>query len=405
MIEEGHRILSNDFHEAYRLLCLIRAFILKKLSAKEREELDAWLEQSDENIDLFEKLTDDGRIPETLALYEQLREDDTLRRLKNRIPFVAPRSRVVLPKLWLSAAAMFVGVVGIGLYFYLRPQEQANKPPVATTMPVGIPAERIFPGGNKAVLITESGSQIVLDTAANGRIRVETNEDVEKSNGQISYANGNEANKVLPVTHTLITPKGGQYQVTLSDGTKVWLNAASSLKYPIVFVGNERTVELTGEGYFEVAHSTKTFRVKLASFTVEDIGTAFNINTYKDEGFDKTTLTEGSAKVIGASTSKTLVRGQQAQVEDGRIEVMPADVDAVKGWMNGKFVYRFTPLNAVLKDLERWYNIKVDNEQKSASHLKATIDRNVPLSQIIKILEVTADVKLKWDGTKLTVLP
>lgn len=402
MKEEGHTIISTDFHEAYRLLYLIRAFILKNLSAKEREELDAWLEQSDENITLFENLTEDDQVENTMALYEQMREEDALRRLRNRIPFVIPRQKKSSVRIWFSVAAIFIILVSVGLFIYPKSNKKLEQVAKAEK-PEAKPAEEIRPGGNRAVLITENGQRIVLDSLANGQLIAGTG--VVKGSGLIAYDGQAQPHNTSPVFHTLVTPRGGQYQAILSDGTKVWLNAASSLKYPEVFTGTDRVVELTGEGYFEVAHNSKPFKVKMDDCSVEDLGTAFNINTYKDEGCNKTTLTEGSAKVTTPLASKILVPGQEAKVENEKIRVVPADIEATKGWINGKLVYRFTPMKFVLKDLERWYNIEIDNKHLGTSHLKATIDRDVPLSQMIRILEGAGDVRLKWDGTKLVVLP
>jgi ferric-dicitrate binding protein FerR (iron transport regulator) len=264
----------------------------------------------------------------------------------------------------------------------------------------------IEPGGNKATLTLANGSKIILDSAANGNVAIQGNTVVQKKEGSLSYnSEGQVGIKQDPVINVLHTPNGGQYNITLSDGTEVWLNAASSLRFPTAFTDKERVVQLTGEGYFMVKHSDRPFKVKVASHVVEDLGTTFNINAYNDEGMDKTTLIEGSIKVIKSKVEKILQPGEQAIINEQDIRIQKGDIASATGWRMGKFVYRFAPVSNVLSDLERWYNITVVNKEANKNHLKATIDRNVPLSQMIRILEGTGQIHLKWDGNKLTALP
>jgi ferric-dicitrate binding protein FerR (iron transport regulator) len=212
--------------------------------------------------------------------------------------------------------------------------------------------------------------------------------------------------KQEPVINTLETPKGGQYQLTLSDGTKVWLNAASSLRFASAFTGHERMVELTGEAYFEVTHNpAQPFKVKVGGLVLEDLGTAFNVNSYADEGSVTTTLLEGSVKVTSGVESKTLRPGQQAVAQGEKILVGKADTQAATSWKEGLFVFHNTPIPSVLRDLERWYNIDIVNKESNTRHLNATLQRNLPLSKLLHLLEGTGEVRFKWEAGKLIVLP
>ncbi|WP_432327294.1 FecR family protein [Mucilaginibacter sp. P25] len=197
------------------------------------------------------------------------------------------------------------------------------------------------PGGNKAILTLGDGSTIVLNGAKIGKLARQDNILIKKAaDGQISYRDvvvDFHPSKNI-IYNTATTPQGGQYQFILADGTKVWLNASSSIKYPVVFNGNERRVELTGEAYFEVAHNAKKpFKVISNGQTVEVLGTHFNINAYNDEQAVKTTLLEGSVKVSAGKVSNIIKPGQQARFDHGLIDVMNVDADEVVAWKNGFF--------------------------------------------------------------------
>lgn len=266
----------------------------------------------------------------------------------------------------------------------------------------------IRPGGEKAILTLADGTKIVLDSAANGNLANQGNVQIVKmANGQISYNLKGSARQDV-MMNTMLTPKGGQYQLTLPDGTKVWLNAASSITYPAVFVGKERSVKVNGEAYFEVAkNEQQPFVVDVnGKLVVEVLGTSFNINSYANEADIKTTLIEGMVKVLKTKSSVILKKGQQATVSDApAISVVnDADIDKALAWKNGQFNFDGLDLRGIIRQLERWYDIEV--EYRGAidnATFKGKIDRSVHLSEVLKMLEALGE-EFQLEGKKLIVL-
>jgi ferric-dicitrate binding protein FerR (iron transport regulator) len=254
------------------------------------------------------------------------------------------------------------------------------------------PARDLQPGGSRAILTLSGGRQIVLDSAANGVLTQQGNTQVQKlSNGQLAYNNIHEKPAEV-LYNTLSTPRGGQYQLTLPDGTKVWLNAASSITYPTAFTSTDRTVKITGEAYFEVVHNARRpFRVQTYGQLIEDIGTAFNVNSYDDEPWLKTTLVEGAVKVSMVGVVRTLSPGQQAQSKGGDFDVIAhADVQQALAWKNGAFSFRDADLATVMRQLARWYDIEVEYEGAvPAGTFDGEIGRGLRLSQVLEGLANT----------------
>lgn len=267
----------------------------------------------------------------------------------------------------------------------------------------------IQPGSNKAILTLANGSQITLNNAPNGKLATQGNTSVNKtSNGTISYHN---ASADAAITYnTLSTPKGGQYHLILADGTKVWLNAASSIRYPAAFAGGERTVEITGEAYFEVAHNPHApFKVIAAGQVVQDIGTSFNINAYADEPAAKTTLVSGIVEVSLSNTSKKLrlKPGQQAINAQGSAVLTAANVDTQSAiaWRDGFFRFDNADLGSIMRQFARWYNIEVQYEGKISEHeFVGRISRNSSLQKVLKIL-AEEGIHYRLEDHKLTILP
>jgi len=303
----------------------------------------------------------------------------------------------------LSIAASVIILLTAGLVFRLL-----KNVPARNDVAKNIIKPDLKPGGDKAILTLSNGQSIVLDGARNGMLAKQGNTDINKiSGGTISYqgaANLAAANAVIYNTAT--TPRGGQFQFILSDGTKVWLNSASSIKFPVAFNGNERKVELTGEAYFEVAHDAKRpFRVISNQQQVEVLGTHFNINAYSDEDVINTTLLQGSVKVTSANTAITIVPGQQAQFKDGKINVAIVNVDDAVAWKNGLFNFNDSSIQEVMKQLSRWYDVDIKYEgQLPSRHFSGEISRNVNASQILDILTFKK-IHYRIDGKSIIVTP
>ena len=283
----------------------------------------------------------------------------------------------------------------------------------------------IAPGGNKAILTLADGSHIVLDSASKGDLsRQGAMRVIKLDSARLVYREAEKTGDVsvaglTDVGYNIIqTPRGGQYQVVLADGTQVWLNAASSLKFPTRFDRKERIVDLAGEAYFEVAHGTAPFKVHVQNASgdggvVEVLGTHFNVNAYADEPAIKTTLLEGSVLVLKGGEKRLLKPGQQAQVVAGpagsgspAIRLVPdANTEEAVAWKNGYFQFEGADLETVMRQLSRWYNMDVSYEGAIPERQFAgQMQRGLYLSEILRILEAS-NVHFKIEGKKLVVTP
>jgi ferric-dicitrate binding protein FerR (iron transport regulator) len=320
-------------------------------------------------------------------------EQEIWDRLQNQVNKQAP-VRSLWPR--IAAAASILIFLSAGGYFLLQK-------PAKTTQLVQV--QPIKPGSNKAILTLASGKQIILNTAGNGQLAKEQDTKIEKTaDGKVIYKAGGDQSAVM-VYNTISTPQGGLYTLLLSDGTKVILNAASSLKYPVHFAGNERDVELTGEAYFEVAHNkAMPFKVKTTKQTVEVLGTHFNINSYTDESSTRTTLLEGKVKVTPNINVQSLgneiylIPGQQAVLNgSGKLRMLEVDTDMATDWVDGKFRCKNQNLESLMRKVGRWYDVQViylhdDDRLKTFS---GTLNREDDILKLLKNIEFTGEVRFE----------
>ncbi len=304
----------------------------------------------------------------------------------------------------LAVAAVIILLAGAGMYVLFTPDKKPAKELAEKTAPV-IKTD-IHPGGNRAILKLANGSEIVLDSANQGTLAQQGGVKIIKlNNGQLLYNKPNEITTEVNY-NTIITPKGGQYQLILADGSKAWLNAASSLRFPASFTGSERKVELTGEGYFEVAkNAAMPFVVSVNDLSIKVLGTHFNVNAYTNETFTRTTLLEGSVRISQKSKASILKPGQQARADpSGKIEVLDnVDVDEVIAWKNGLFQFKGSNLETILRQAARWYDVDFEYKSKINSRFSGQISRNVNASQLLRILELTGKVHFEIEGRKILV--
>lgn len=319
----------------------------------------------------------------------------------------------------LAVAAAVILLVGLGLLLWLRPGGKKEAPVV------NVFKNEVAPGGNKALLTLADGTIIVLDSAEKGALASQGNARIIKVDvGLLSYkagpagagarnvgSNGAAPQKgAFPVYYnTISTPAGGQYQVVLADGTKVWLNAESSLKFPTEFQDTVRTIALTGEAYFEVAsNKSRPFRVKVGGMEVEVLGTKFNLNGYADEAAVKTTLLEGAVKLVKGAASLLLKPGEQGQSEGTGapfILVKNADVEQAVAWRYGHFSFEGADVYTVMRQISRWYGVQVRYEGSPTRALfGGEIERGLNLTQVLAGLSKT-NVHFRLEGKTLTVLP
>jgi transmembrane sensor len=298
----------------------------------------------------------------------------------------------------LLIAASVVLVVGLGYFTFNHSQTSSD---IVNNEKNNV----IMPGRIGAILTLGDGSQIVLDSVSNGVLANQNNTAVSKKDGELVYTEGNNASAV---NNKMTTPRGRQYKLELSDGTKVWLNASSSISFPTSFAANERKVTIVGEAYFEVAKDkSRPFTVKVKDVEVLVLGTHFNINGYDDEPEINTTLMEGSV-LVGKKDKKVLLKpGQQAEMKNtGDIKVKNLEnFDAILAWKKGMFHFENASLETVLRQLSRWYDVDIVIEKGVVSrNFEGEINRDLELSQVLKILEGN-NVHFKIEGKVLRVMP
>lgn len=305
---------------------------------------------------------------------------------------------------YLVTACIALIATAIGAIFYNnhpKPIKDKNKV---------ILKNDVEPGGNKAVLLLANGTRILLGDVDNGKIAEERGISImETKDGQLIYrinnlalaANGPEPGVIY---HTISTPRGGQYQVFLADGTKVWLNASSSLKFPTSFTTTQRSVKLTGEAYFEIAGSKdKPFVVNVDEMKVQAMGTHFNVMAYPDEQYISATLVEGSVKVIKNMESRVLLPGQQARMTEV-IQIINATDNAI-AWKNGLTSFRDADIRTIMRQVARWYDVEVNYEGDIPNILfTGEISRKANLSELIKLLGLS-NIQLKLEGKMITIMP
>lgn len=402
----------------------------KKMTPAEIRQLQA-LVQDERNRELLDQLLaslyeEEVREPGTAESNSQAAFEEVWAKLQTPAPVTPAEPAVVYGQFrrrwWrYAAAAVVVLTIGAGSWWLFRGNTAA---PVVVQQNQSTPPA-IQPGGNKAILTLADGSTIILDSAANGMLVQQGSVQVVKSKeGELEYRKSETGSLKSEVGfNTLATPRGGRYTLTLPDGSKVWLNAASSIRYPTTFTGEERKVEITGEAYFEVEKNTKMpFHVFLHGMQVEVLGTHFNIHAYGDEAMMKTTLLEGSVKVKTGSqkleagsrasdlrpqTSAFLKPGQQAQIANHQLSIInDADVEAAIAWKNGLIQFEGQDIHAAMRMLARWYDVAVEYRGNVPNaHFRGTIPSNVPVSQVLDMMEKTEEVHFEISGRKIIVTP
>lgn len=305
-----------------------------------------------------------------------------------------------------AAAILILLTGGAWYYFYQKPEAGITKNNSDTNRF----KNDIDPGSDKAVLTLADGSEIILDNAQTGTLTQQGNTKIILLDaGQLAYnTHGTKANGEV-LYNTISTPKGGQYQIVLADGSKVWMNAASSLRFPTAFAGKQRNVELTGEAYFEVAkNAAMPFNVQVNDLNVQVLGTHFNVMAYNDENVIKTTLLEGAVKVTKGTVAGLLKPGQQAKMDKdaGNIKIATADVEETMAWKNGLFLFNNDDIKTIMRQISRWYDVNISFEGNiPAKNFTWQISRNTNVSQVLKMLELTKEAHFKVIGKKIVVMP
>jgi len=406
--------------DTLRLEYLLQSFSQKTLTYPEREELLDWIGDPGHAGELEQVI---GRLMEAdvpemelaegvsraileaiLATPARFEGVPPVESTEDDAPVVPLHSSVRGRRWWMAAAAVVLGLAGIGVWWAVHsPRVPTVEVAAANDMP---------PGGNRAMLTLGNGQKIVLDSAHVGLLAMQGSASVQKlTGGQLSYrvAGGGSRQTVY---NTLSTPTGGQYRLDLPDGTKVWLNALSSITYPTVFAGSTRTVTIIGEAYFEVAmDKTHPFVVHVPGREeVTVLGTSFNINGYSDEPRLETTLFEGAVRVGGPSATAAAVvlrPGQQVVLDASGLKSQATpSADAVLAWKNGYFSLNGATTEEIMRQVARWYGAEVVYEgDVRQERFAGTVPRSANLSDLLRVLELTKTISFEIQDHKITVKP
>ena len=375
------------------LTSLTEKYIAGTASGEERLKLESWYtNQLTQNTLAGEKQIDEG---------EQIEVGE---KIFNKINQQIDQQEKKPPGRYfyrLAVAASLIAVLGFG-WFILSKRTEFKK--------INKSVSLIKPGGNKAFLTLADGTRINLDQALNGTIARQEGIQINKTaDGQLVYTIlENKSVLAKPGFNTISTPAGGQYQVTLPDGTKVWLNALSSLKYPFAFTGKYRIVELTGEGYFEVAkNKNKPFKLKTSKQEISVLGTHFNVSAYADDAEIKTTLVEGgvSVKNFNPQTTSLLKPGQQAVFHGTGFKVSNVDVEEYIAWKNGFFMFNNEGIKEAMQKLARWYDVDIEYVGDfDGIYFGGSFSKHNNLQETLKILESTDKFKFTIEGRRIKIL-
>lgn len=385
-------------------MLLLEKFKNGQISQEELLRLKAMVAQDDYGLNIKEDIL--------ASLYSDVPDSGWKKEDADKIlqAILQPAEQPVYPihtvnnrKRWYMAAAAILGAaLIIGSLFLVQKRHAA---PLAA-----IKQPPLSPGSNKAVLTLADGKTIPLDSANIGALAQQGSTRIVNTIQGLAYTTEGTAEKV--VYNTVSTPRGGQYQLTLADGSKVWLNAASSIRFPTAFTGKERLVEITGEGYFRIAANAQMpFKVKVAGtadMEVNVLGTSFNIMAYPDEQTITTTLEEGAVQLIHGSSQSLLKPGFGGSLSPGdkQFVVEKADMEQALAWKEGKFRFRNTSIQTIMRQVARWYNVEIAYQgDLSDIRLTGIISRRENAAALLKILATTKRVHFDITDSKITVKP
>lgn len=383
--------------EAFEIARIIQKSLKGKLSESEEKLLSDWRKVSDENEHAFQRMISEDFYTvgmEKLETYDYrvaygrfLQKKYQRRRKRRFLISMARVAAVALP--FVMAVVLYVGLN--------REEEQTLRPSLASN---------ILPGTSKAVLTLANGQMIPLGKETTDSTIITDGTQISASESGITYADGGESEAV--VYNKLDIPRGGEFCLTLSDGTRVWLNSETSIQYPVVFGTKERRVFIQGEAYFEVTKDAKKpFTVQFMSSSVTVLGTSFNIRAYPEEKQSQTTLAEGSVRIYSPGSSMLLKPGEQAEVKalSGEMVKKEVEIKTYTSWKDGRFVFEQEPLENIMRTLERWYDIRVIFRDEGAKRisLSGNLKRYGDFSQVMNMLQMTGDVRFELHGNDVYI--
>lgn len=378
-----------------RMAELTKRSLREQISPEELVELKDWLAQSENHRRYLANLFSD----ESLQEYAwSSRTNTTVPEEANTETDKIRKGPAIIRRL-IAWAALMAALGGVTYFLWWQSKGERlfdESGPMST-------ASTIEPGTNKAVLTLPNGQRLSLNNGQDTDLSL-SNSVIHQRGGTIKYQSAPDPSR--PEYHILSTPRGGQWHVELPDGSEVWLNAASSIKYPTSFLKNDREVEITGEAFFQVKSSPSApFIVKAPHTTVTVLGTSFNVDAYSTDSTVETTLVNGAVKVSAAGKTRNLQPGTQAATTETDMIVRQANLDAVTAWKEGFFYYDQAPLISVMKDLENWYdvNVKFETGFNGMPHFSGKIDRNISLEKILSMISETKVATFKIEGRTVIV--
>ncbi|SMC54761.1 FecR family protein [Pedobacter nyackensis] len=385
---------SNQEEYKKHLLEIMTRLKSGEATEAELREIDQWYEGSASD----EKYADGMSNSEKLQAKAKMLQRINSRIYQEAVPLRKINTHQNLRKMALAAVLL---VIASGSIFFYQQNRQSKSDQQ-------ILANKIAPGGNKAILTLANGQKINLNDALNGQLATQSGMRITKTaNGQLVYEVAKDgSSETTPQYNTIEVPVGGQWQAILADGSRVWLNALSSITFPTAFTGKERRVEIKGEAYFEIAHNkAMPFRVSSLGQTVEVLGTHFNVMAYADEKVIKTTLLEGSVKISDGGRTQLLKPGEQAQVSANNIKVTnDVDIEDVVAWKNGYFKFADN-LESTMNKIARWYDVEVVYEDKPDNSLSfgGEVSRTRNIRDVLNIMEYTGKIHFKIEGRRILV--
>lgn len=384
---------------------IISKKIIGKLTSQEQQELDAWLNEQTENKLIYERVCNPRNQLDKLDIYELFNNEKVKTKLEKEL-FPTKTVQFSYKKaLKYAAAIMLPIVIAVGVYIGFNAPSTTNFAELNKV---------IEPGTKKAVLVLSNGEEVLLDENNSMTMIADGTKRIRNKGEVLDYFSEESTPDVAEIKYNeLTTPKGGKYQLQLADGTKVWLNAGTSIRFPVNFTSNSRDVYLTGEAFFEVTKSNKPFVVHTQEMDIAVLGTVFNVSAYIDNQQSIATLVEGKVRVARTEVnredvnSKVLAPGDQAimNLNDHTIEVNEVNTSYYTSWINDKIEFNNEDLEVVMKRLSRWYNFEYEfkNENARKFHFTARLSNHEKISNIIEMLELTADVRFEYKHGKVII--
>jgi len=387
----------KDFEDIFKIIKLIRASIMRELKKEEKDVLNSWLNSSEENRELYKSLIQEDKVPQKVKELEIFDKEAAYKK------FAAAnynKTRQITLQI-LKYAAVLIPLV-VAVYFVFRTEK-------VETSGIEFADVNIHPGTSKAILRLDDGTTINLEDK-NQKITEDDGTQINTDTKKVVYSSDSKKNRKREIKFNAIEiPRGGEFQLTLSDGTQVWLNSETVIRYPVSFPDDIRDVYVQGEAYFEVTpNKNAPFVVHTSNMTVNVLGTGFNVRDYSDENRTVTTLVHGQVAIQGPNDTREFVLrpSEQAIFAETGGTIRSVDVQQFTAWKEGRIYYEDNTLDDIFTDLSRWYNISVDYENEDLKSLRFSIDvrRYNKFSEILEIINLTKKVKLKINENQITVL-